>query len=560
MILAIASLALLVQRTAIAGDRLTTDSWGAVVARFDMAVPVVIALVAFVAARRSLSGRSAVERGLAWIPATYVAWALTILFAKAALHVPASPRRLLTTLIFFRDTGVPLPGLGAGPLLLTLVLTVALMPVLVGLSRRTRPWAVPACLVVIALVYRSICTATGNTDLFGPLSWLPNHLDLVGVGLAIALIDAAVGDAVVRRRLRLGGLGVAVISFGVAAFALGLPKSPLVVSPTDVHVYAVVALVFAAGVLCASSLIPPAFTRLSAPRLCRVLAVIAPGVLLAGGPAFTLVARQYHERVFEFDGGVFLRGNLVAPFIWSLLIASAFGVVIVATVGAIDLARHGEWRAIVRSRLALPTVVALGYFVRVITLLTVLPERTDNGDPLFYHTTANVLARGRGFIEPLRWRDFEMYRPERVSRPPVSGRAVDQFAIRGDELLRPQDDVDRHRHRGRVGGRHPRQAPRWPGRRRSRCRVRGRISQPVADRQSAVPRRADGPAGDSDDDSRLSLARSTTARDSRSLRCGDRARCPRARRRDPAAAAARRPVDPADENLARVRCDGATWR
>jgi hypothetical protein len=37
-----------------------------------------------------------------------------------------------------------------------------------------------------------------------------------------------------------------------------------------------------------------------------------------------VVARQYHERVFEFDGGVFLRGNVVA-FIWSLLIASAFG-------------------------------------------------------------------------------------------------------------------------------------------------------------------------------------------------------------------------------------------
>ncbi len=34
---------------------------------------------------------------------------------------------------------------------------------------------------------------------------------------------------------------------------------------------------------------------------------------LAGEPAFTLVARQYHERVFEFDGAVFLHGNLVAP-------------------------------------------------------------------------------------------------------------------------------------------------------------------------------------------------------------------------------------------------------
>ena len=55
-------------------------------------------------------------------------------------------------------------------------------------------------------------------------------------------------------------------------------------------------------------------------------------------------------------------------------IAGAFGVVIVATVGVIDLVRHGEWRALVRSRLALPAIVAMGYFVRVITLLTVRPS------------------------------------------------------------------------------------------------------------------------------------------------------------------------------------------
>ncbi|MEY2583783.1 MAG: hypothetical protein QOE09_3632, partial [Ilumatobacteraceae bacterium] len=139
--------------------------------------------------------------------------------------------------------------------------------------------------------------------------------------------------------------------------------------------------------------------------------------LLAGEPAFVLVARQYHERVFEFDGGTFLRGNVVAPFIWSLLIACAFGCVIVAVVGAIDLARRNEWRAIVRSRMALPAVVATGFFVRVVTLLTVAPERTDGGDPLFYHTTANVLARGRGFPEPLNWIAFEAHRPSAFHGP-----------------------------------------------------------------------------------------------------------------------------------------------
>ncbi|MDP9465142.1 MAG: hypothetical protein M3P52_11005, partial [Actinomycetota bacterium] len=344
VIAALASAALLIQRAAIAGDRLAAGVRGAVLARFDLAVPLLIALVAFVAARRSLTGRNTIGPGLRWIPAAYVAWALTTVFAKAALHVQASPRRLLTTLIFFRGTGTPLPGLGAGPLLLSLVLTVALMPALVGLGRRaarTRPWFVPACLALTAVVYRTVCTASGHTDLFGPLSWLPNHLDLVGVGLAVALVDAAVGDVPIRRRLRVGGLIVAVVSFVVAALALGLPRSPVIDSSTDVHLYSLVALTFAAGLLFVCCLIPPTFSRRRARRLSEVVAITAPGVLLAGEPAFTLVARQYHERVLEFDGGVFLHGNVVAPFVWSLLIAGAFSVVMIATVGVIDLLRHG---------------------------------------------------------------------------------------------------------------------------------------------------------------------------------------------------------------------------
>ncbi|HZX55204.1 MAG TPA: glycosyltransferase family 39 protein, partial [Ilumatobacteraceae bacterium] len=246
---------------------------------------------------------------------------------------------------------------------------------------------------------------------------VPNYLDLVGVGLALALIDSAVRDERPRLRIRAGGTIVAVASFGVAAFGLGLPRSPRLGSAADVHLYALVAVVFSAGVLSAVCLFPPLVTRRAAPRTATALAVAAPGILLAAGPAFTLVARQYHERVVEFEGGVFLRGNVVAPFIWSLLISSAFGVIVAATVGAVGLLRDHQWRAIVGSRLALPAVVATGFFVRVITLLTVAPERTDGGDPLFYHTTANVLARGRGFPEPLNWIAFQAHRPSAFHGP-----------------------------------------------------------------------------------------------------------------------------------------------
>ena len=98
-----------------------------------------------------------------------------------------------------------------------------LQPALVALvhrSQQNHQWIVPAALALIAFVYRTVCTASGHTGLFGPLSWLPNHLDLVGLGLAVALMDAAVGDLAVRRRLRLGGFAVAAVSFVLAAFAL----------------------------------------------------------------------------------------------------------------------------------------------------------------------------------------------------------------------------------------------------------------------------------------------------------------------------------------------------
>ena len=48
VITAAASVALLIQRSAIAGGRLAAGWQGAVFARFDLAVPLLIALVAFI--------------------------------------------------------------------------------------------------------------------------------------------------------------------------------------------------------------------------------------------------------------------------------------------------------------------------------------------------------------------------------------------------------------------------------------------------------------------------------------------------------------------------------
>ena len=421
VIAAVASVALLVQRVAIAGDRLAGGTRGALLARFDLAGPLLITLVAFVAAKRRLAGRTTYTSGIATVPAIFVGWLMTIAFAVVALHVHPSPARLLATAVFFRGRGTPLLGLGVGPLLLSAVLTIALMPLLVGFIRvpghRRRAWTLPIGLGIIALAYRTTCAASGHTQLFGPLSWLPNHLDLVAVGVGIALIDESVGNIRMRWRLRIGGLLLAVASFLIAALALGLPRTPRLDTAAHIQLFSAAAAIFSAGVIGAACLIPPLLTQRRAPRVARAVAIAGPGVLLAGEPAFTLVARQYHERVFEIDGAAFLHDNLVAPFVWSLVIGCAFGVVVVAAVGVVGLLKSGDWQLIVRSRLALPAVVATGFFVRVITLLTVAPERTDGGDPLFYHTTANVLARGRGFPEPLNWIAYGIHRPSAFHGP-----------------------------------------------------------------------------------------------------------------------------------------------
>ena len=435
--------------------------------------------------------------GVAVLPAMYIAWALTMLFAKAALHVQASPARFLATFVFFRVSGAPLPGLGVGPLLLTVALTIA-VDAGVRWARAERFRGGPAVgdsvgLAVIALVYRTLCTATGNLDLFGPLSWLP-ELPRPGRCWSRPRADRLGG----RRRAdpptdaRSVGSIVAVVSFGARRVR---PRSAAVTATQLGRRRACVRARRGGrspqACLCAclhrSARADPTD---SAPRSVTALAVAAPGILLVAGPAFTLVARQYHERVVEFDGGVFLPGNLVAPFIWSLLISCAFGVIVVATVGAHRPGAASAVAAIVRSRLALPAVVATGFFVRVITLLTVAPERTDGGDPLFYHTTANVLARGRGFPEPLNWIAFEAHRPSAFHGPlyPVVLSISSRFG--GTSYFDHKMMSIVIGTGSRAGGRDPRTTARRNDRRIGRGRIRRGVSEPVADRQPAVSRRA----------------------------------------------------------------------
>jgi len=126
------------------------------------------------------------------------------------------------------------------------------------------------------------------------------------------------------------------------------------------------------------------------------LACCTPGAL-------QLVARQQPERSAVRNGAIRLSGPVVPTMMWVALLAASIGILVVAT-GALAWRRRS--RLLVppsTTRLFAPSVVALGFLLRVAALLTVNDARRDAGDPFFYHATANLLAQGRGFIEPVTW-------------------------------------------------------------------------------------------------------------------------------------------------------------
>src|SRR5258706_16326295 len=90
VVAAVVAIALLVQRVAIAGNRLIDGRQGALLARLDLATPVLIALVAFVIARRCVAGQVETWRTSGVVPAVHIGWLLTIAFCAAALHIHLS--------------------------------------------------------------------------------------------------------------------------------------------------------------------------------------------------------------------------------------------------------------------------------------------------------------------------------------------------------------------------------------------------------------------------------------------------------------------------------------
>ena len=136
------------------------------------------------------------------------------------------------------------------------------------------------------------------------------------------------------------------------------------------------------------------------------------------GPVAVLIARQHVERATVVDGRLV---DLVGPWfpsaMWTAITVAALGIVtscvvhVVGTWSTEGRVRPLEWRH------TWIIVTAGAFLIRLVTLLTVAPVRTDGGDPLFYHSTANILANGGGFPEPLNFIAFQRWIPSALHGP-----------------------------------------------------------------------------------------------------------------------------------------------
>jgi 4-amino-4-deoxy-L-arabinose transferase-like glycosyltransferase len=156
--------------------------------------------------------------------------------------------------------------------------------------------------------------------------------------------------------------------------------------------------------------------RAGGPRQ-RLAFLAGLAVLVWAEPATELVVRQYPERVVARHVGHGYAGPALPVVIWTAAITAALVVCTLAALAWLLPRRLGGLAWFRTPNGLLGAVVGGGFLWRTVALLTVAPERTDGGDPLFYHTTANLLANGRGFIEPLNWIAYGRRIPSAIHGP-----------------------------------------------------------------------------------------------------------------------------------------------
>ena len=378
---------------------------------------------------RSAEGRSILTRR--WVRsapvAIYTVWFAAAAAAIAALHPATSGRQLFTTLALFRPVGSGsiVPGLGFGPLVLELAVIAA--TVTAGLRWRAalitaHAMRIAAALIGLGVVARVIGLASSGRHPLSFFATLPADLDLVGFALAGVVWLTSVDQRTVVRRLtsrpaRFGGaaLGAAVVAYVLLAVAVDQPLDPTAQSSGASLLQSLLGVGIAALVMLAVLLLAP--LRPHRPTLVVWLVMIAVGWAAFHETAFVLFARQQAERYVPTVFGPQLDGPALPILLWTLIASGAIGIIVGAVVLQL-FARPLRLRALPHwFTLDATALVAVAFVWRVFALVTIAPDRVDGGDPLFYHTTANALAAGQGFIEPLNWIAYGDHLPTALHGP-----------------------------------------------------------------------------------------------------------------------------------------------
>ncbi|HUF97360.1 MAG TPA: glycosyltransferase family 39 protein [Ilumatobacter sp.] len=251
---------------------------------------------------------------------------------------------------------------------------------------------------VIAVVWATVLLQ-GGLD--------PTGLGLIGASGTPVAVSAAVsvlavlGGFLARRTAgaaRLGGSLPRSAVWGVAAVVTG---AALLLGRLDPWVAA------AASVLAATAIMIAGETSSDRERDVRghpstaTLFMVGAAVGVVGTAPATLAFIGDHspDRLSIVAGSMQLAGPIFVIWTWVALLGACVGVVGAAMLATI---RQRSLRAVSNAG-ALVVIGALTMLSRTATTINLVNDRRDGGDQFFYHVTANLLAQGRGFLNPVAW-------------------------------------------------------------------------------------------------------------------------------------------------------------
>lgn len=301
-------------------------------------------------------------------------------------------------------------------------------------DRRRLQWFAVAVAVAVSILFRLLMVfgvtgwADGSAGAQAARTWLPNHLDLFALGMAIAVLDVErsdgnLGATVAGRLQRLTSNGARLFlgaAGGLLLLILGIVWTP---TPEQPLPSAIGELLMRIGVFAAAAAIAaPALLR-SRPEPALVRDRRRDRALMAGAAAMLLWFRFVLDRWVSADpltparraGELFSvpAGSTLAFVLAGVIVATVAGWFLVQRPAAtmIDrrfgLFRGGMW-----------AITATSFLTRIWGMGAVTANNPGNGDPFFYHAQANMLADRVGFGEPIQWLTEGRFVPTAI-HPPI---------------------------------------------------------------------------------------------------------------------------------------------